>query len=98
MKREVSGRVARTLDALGTLPRLLTSEQPYVHGDTVAIPLGQQFWVDITLQDDGTFRLERYFTPRPFVRVYAGDLDGVLFMDLQETVDWSGFSPFTIDE
>ena len=98
MRPEVSGRVVRTLDALGSLPRLLTSERPWVHGDTVAVPLGQQFWVDVTLQDDGTFRLERYIAPRPFVRVYAGDLDGVLLMDLQEDVEWSGFWPFTIGD
>jgi hypothetical protein len=98
MRQGVSGRVARTLDALGPLPRLLTSEQPLVHGDTVAVPLGHGFWVDITLQDGGEFRLERYLAPRPFVRVYAGDLDGVQLMDLREAVEWLGFWPFTMGD
>ena len=94
----MSVRVARTLDALGLLPRLLTSQPPVVRGDTVAVSLGHDFWVDVIPDDDGTFTLERYITPRPFVRVYAGDLEGVRLEDLREAVEWSGFWPFTLGD
>lgn len=96
--QEVSGRVARTLDALGNLPRLLTSEPVSVHGDVVTLSLGHEFWLDIVLEDDGTFTLRRFLAPRPMVRVDCGDLPNVHLLDLRETVDWAGFWPFTMDD
>lgn len=95
---EVSVRVARTLDALGNLPRLLTSEPVWVHDNVVTLALGFGFWLDIVLEDDGTFTLRRFLAPRPMVRVDGGDLAGVHLLDLREAVDWAGFWPFTMGD
>ena len=95
MRQEVSGRAARTLDALGSLPSLLSTVKPYVYGDKVMLSLGHDWWIDVLLEDTGEFTLERYMAARPFVRVHAGTLDGIALVDLCEVIEWSGFWPFT---
>jgi hypothetical protein len=92
MMQEVSGRAARTLDALGPVAYAHRGK-PWIHDDIVSIPLGYRLWLDVILEDDGTFTLHRYMAPRPFVFVDGGTMEGVDLIDLQEAVEWAGFEP-----